>query len=192
LREKSTINRGLSPLRRSLSNVFDIEVCNLPEGSLLMRQRAQGAFTDCHVSGIARAVTLSEYIAAFYTTRLFKLERMVLRWAVSRPSTDLEVQSLAAAQIDHFAAWVVESRTADQILLADYMGRTKSWLMTKPAGDTDQPGSLLYFGSAVLPIRDRDTGNNKITRSFSALLPFHKAYSRSLLLSARRRLESQA
>jgi hypothetical protein len=172
--------------------MFDIEVCDLPENSLLLQHREQGAFTDCYVSGIARAVTLNEYIAAFYTTRLFKLERMVLKWAVSRPSTDLEVQSLAAAQIDHFAAWDVESRTADQILLADYMGRTKSWLMAKPAGDTGQPGSLLFFGSAVLPIRDRDTGKRKMTRSFSALLPFHRAYSRGLLLSARHRLQNQA
>jgi hypothetical protein len=172
--------------------MFDIEVCDLPERSLLLRHREQGAFTDCYVSSIARAVTLSEYIAAFYTTRLFKLERMVLKWAVSRPSTDLEVQSLAAAQSDHFAAWDVESRAADQILLADYTGQTKSWLMTQAAGHTGQPGTLLFFGSAVLPMRDRDTGNHKMTSSFGALLPLHKAYSRALLLSARRRLESQA
>jgi hypothetical protein len=48
---------------------------------------------------------------------------MVLKWAVSRPSSNLEAQLLAAAQLDTFEVWCEESRSANQILMADYMGR---------------------------------------------------------------------
>jgi hypothetical protein len=37
-------------------------------------------------------VTLAEYVNAFYTTRVFRLERIILKWAVSRPSTDAQAK----------------------------------------------------------------------------------------------------
>jgi len=51
---------------------------------------------------------------AFYTTLVFKLERLILKLAVSRPSTDAQAKQLAAGSIDEFSAWHVEARSENQ------------------------------------------------------------------------------
>jgi hypothetical protein len=123
-------------------------------------------------------------VEAFYTTLVFRLERFLLTWVVSKPSTDTEAARLARGEIDSFAAWTVEGRAADQVLMADYLGRTKSWLMVAPSGSTS---TRLYFGSAVVPARDQ-AGKRTLGFQFSALLGFHKVYSRVLLGAARKKL----
>ena len=125
---------------------------------------------------------VAEYVEAFYTTAVFKLERSILRIAVSRPSTDAEARQLARGERADFAAWTVEARSPDQLLMADIGGRTRSWLMVAPSGTGE---TLLYFGSAVVPVRDRKTDRASLGPVFSALLGFHKLYSRVLLRSAR-------
>lgn len=164
----------------------------MPSEALLNRYSEGGAYADCLVTEIARTVAHAAYVEAFYTTPVFKLERLVLRWLVSRPSTDHEARQLAQGMRETFAAWTVEARAADQLLLADFSGRTKSWLMTEPAGGS---ATRLYFGSAVVPgNRGRDpvsaAGGQKrgLGFAFTALLGFHKLYSRVLLKSASARL----
>ena len=66
-------------------------------------------------------------------------------------------------------------------------GRTRSWLMAVPQGDGG-PVTRLYFGSAVVPVRDRKSGRMRLGLTFTALLGFHKLYSRALLSAARERL----
>jgi hypothetical protein len=48
----------------------------------------------------------------------------------------------------------------------------------------------LYFGSAVVPLR-RKSGEPALGFTFSALLGFHKLYSRVLLSTARSRLAAR-
>lgn len=119
---------------------------------------------------------------------MFKLERLILRWFVSRPSTDGEARQLAEGKRDSFAAWTVEARAADQLLLGDFSGRTKSWLMVAAATAAGAPGTRLYFGSAVVPRRSAHPGKTRLGFVFTALLGFHRLYSRILLRSAVARL----
>lgn len=165
-----------------------VERAELPAGALLATYRASGAFTDCYAAETDGTVTLERYVAAFYTTLPFRAERLVLRLALSRPSTDAEAAALAAGRLDRFAAWRVEARRADQLLLADVQGRTRSWLMVAPAGDAARPRTRLYFGSAIVPEADPATGRSRIGPVFRALGRFHHAYSLALLATARRRV----
>jgi hypothetical protein len=131
------------------------------------------------------------YVSAFYTTPLFRVERWILEWAAGKPSTDAEVQALAVGHDVPFAAWRVEDRTADQLLLGDFTGRTKSWLrVATAAGDAGR--THLFFGSAVLPSLDPRTGTRRLGSLFGALLPFHRLYSKLLLAAAAKRVVARA
>jgi len=107
---------------------------------------------------------------------------------VALPSTDLQARELAAGNRDSFAAWKVEGRSADQLLLSDFRGATRSWLMIARCGHDGMPRTRLYFGSAVVPVVDRKSGKAKPGFAFRALLGFHKLYSRVLLRAAISRL----
>jgi hypothetical protein len=158
---------------------------------LLRQCRERGAYTDCYAAETPQAVSHAEYVEAFYTTWVFKLERLILGLLVSRPSTDAEARHLALGERDKFAAWSVEARAPDQLLLADFVGRTKSWLMVEKNEGRGSGGTRLYFGSAVMPVRDRKTGRSSLGAVHAALLGFHKLYSRVLLRAARARLLRQ-
>lgn len=157
---------------------------------MLARYRRDGAFTDCYTVDIAGSVSHAQYVAAFYTTAVFKLERLILKWAISRPSTDAQAGQLAAGEIDSFAAWRVEKRSHDQLLLADLRGSTRSWLMVAPVETKNGAGTRLYFGSAVIPVQSPQTGQQTLGLGFRALLGFHRIYSEVLLSAAKARLRS--
>ena len=172
--------------------MFLIQSCRLPDRALLRRYQSRGAYTDCYVTEVARPVTRAAYVEAFYTSGVFKLERLILRWLASRPSTDDEARQLASGARDSFAAWSVEAREADQLLLCDLVGRTRSWLMVIPADDNGHDGNTrLYFGSAVVPATDAGSGRPTLGFTYRSLLGFHKFYSRVLLRAARSRLLRQ-
>jgi hypothetical protein len=166
-----------------------INTCALPPHALLTRYAQQGAYTDCYTTVATCTVSHAEYVRAFYTTRLFKTERLILKWIVSKPSTDLEAQLLSEGRIDRFAAWSVEARTDNQLLMCDFQSRTRSWLMTEPATTDGANQTRLYFGSAVVPIRDTKSGASSLGGGFNALLRFHKLYSVALLRAARTKLQ---
>jgi hypothetical protein len=157
----------------------------LPEVALLRRYADRGAFADCYVTGVPTDVSLADYSTAFYTTALFRVERWILGWAVGRPSTDAEARQLAEGTRYTFAAWRVEDRAPDQLLLRDFTGRTKSWLMVVPV---EGGRTRLYFGSAVVPRVDKRSGEQSMGAGFSLLIRFHRLYSRLLLAAARRRV----
>jgi hypothetical protein len=163
-----------------------IQPCPLPPDALLRTYADAGAYTDCFATDVARAVSQAEYVEAFYLGGLFRIERWLLALFVARPSTDAQVRALAAGDIHRFAAWSVEGRSANQLLMCDMAGRTRSWLMTAPAAD-GSGGTRLYFGSAVVPATGAD-GGRRLGFVFDALLGFHKLYSRALLRAARERL----
>jgi hypothetical protein len=161
-----------------------IEPCAIPPTSFLHGYTSGGAYADCYATEIDRTVSQARYVEAFYTTRLFKLERWMLG-VMSRPSTDADVGHLASGQSDTFAAWHVESRSDGELLVA--AGRTRSWLMAVPTG---AGATRLFFGSAVVPASDRK-GRPSLGPVFHGLLGFHRLYSRALLRAARSRLEGQ-
>lgn len=142
------------------------------------------AYTDSYLTQIPAHVSFSDYVFAFYTTPLFKVERLILTLTVRKPSTDAHAHELSNAKRDSFAAWTVEARSENQILMCDFVGSTRSWLMTVPT----ENGTRLYFGSAVVPHRLSKDGKPSLGFFFTALLGFHKVYSVLLLSSARTRL----
>jgi hypothetical protein len=158
----------------------------LPADALLARYRDDGGFTDCWITDLPRPVTHADFVEAFYTTPLFGIERRLLGWVAARPSTDAQARLLADARADAFSAWTVEARAADQLLLRDLTGRTRSWLMVAPLEGA--AGTRLYFGSAVLARHDARSGRASLGAAFHALSGVHARYSRSLLAAARRRL----
>lgn len=163
--------------------------CSIPAGALLAEYQQAGAYADCYNTDIEAPVTHAEYVTAFYTTAVFKVERFILKWAAAKPSTDEEAGKLAAGAIDSFAAWNVEKRSDNQLLLTDYMGNTRSWLMVVPLSSDTTSGTRLYFGSAVVPRINPETGERSLGFVFRSLLRFHRIYSVVLLYAARSRLQ---
>lgn len=151
------------------------------------RYASQGAYLDCYATEIAHAVTHAQFVEAFYTTWLFKLERWILAWSVKKPSSDEEARDLANARRTAFAAWTEEARGENQLLMCDFLGHTRSWLMVSPR----DAGTRLYFGSVVTSRRNERTGRAELGRTYRLLLGFHKLYSRALLAAARSKLRRQ-
>ncbi|MEO7409816.1 MAG: hypothetical protein ABIU10_00645 [Sphingomicrobium sp.] len=153
---------------------------------------ASGGHADCYAADVPAPVSLADFVYAFYTSPLFRLERWILAVVLGKPSTDAEAKAVAAgdAPFDRhgakgcdtavFAAWTVEARTDDQLLTCDYQGRTRSWFMVQPGEPT-----RVYFGTAIAASR-----GGRIPFAFRALMPFHRLYSRALLWSAVRALRA--
>jgi hypothetical protein len=169
-----------------------IQPCEVPPNSLLRGYKDSTGFADCCVTEVPGAVTQQAFIEAFYTSPLFKIERTMLRYIASRPATDADAMQLAIGKATTFSAWRVEGQSASELLLADFTGRTRSWLMAVPEGGPDQPlRTRLYFGSAVIPLAGKAGSAGQQPRMgwmFHALLGFHRLYSRLLLRAASRRV----
>ena len=163
-----------------------VRFAEIPPDSLFGRYVETGAYTDCYVTELPITVTHAQFVEAFYTTALFKLERLLLGLFLSRPSTDAQARQLAEGRLSSFAAWSVESRAENQLVLA--AGRTRSWLMVAAGDGADHSGTRLFFGSAIVPPRTASGTRGGMGLVFTALLGFHKLYSRALLSSARARL----
>ena len=103
-----------------------------------------GYYTDCYGIELGHAITLPEFINAFYTTPLFRLERLILALTPKGRMKDADVTALSSGESDNMSVWKVEGRRDSEILLS--AGRTKSWLMVVPSPN----GSLLFFGSVVV------------------------------------------
>ena len=155
----------------------------IPEDALLRRYAVSESgealphYTDCFVTTVPLAVNLATYVGAFYKTPLFRSERLVLRLA-GMPSKDRDIELLLAGQQTHFAAWTVEDRTEDQLLMCDVNARTRSWFRVVPKREVTD----LYFGSAVI------ANGDELPYSYRVLLGIHRFYSRCLLRAAARRL----
>ena len=162
----------------------------LPHDALLSRYSRDG-YTDCYTTDIALPVSHAQFVEAFYTSAVFGVERLLLK-LVSKPSTPAQARQLALGTIGSFAAWTVEDRSANQLLLADFTGRTRSWLMVAPSIVNNGARTRLYFGSAVVPTTRKNSARTGLGFSFRSLLGFHRMYSRVLLHAAKSRLESKA
>jgi len=159
---------------------------SLPPASLLARLAEQrGAFADAYTLQFPRPVSLAEFVEAFYTTRLFKVERALIA-LLGKPSSDAMVRALARGEGERLAVWTVEARAADELLMHEDSGATRSWFKAQ-AGVA---GTTLWFGSAVVPRRRGPGGEPRFGGVFHALLGFHRWYSRALLAAAARRLRA--
>ncbi|KXK14732.1 MAG: hypothetical protein UZ14_CFX002001010 [Chloroflexi bacterium OLB14] len=158
--------------------MLSIEKCSPPENTFLHNYLINGNYVDCYVTTIDKQIAFPEFVFAFYTTWLFKIEAFILKHTVKKPSSDAEAKKLASAEIDHFAAWTVEARSENELLMCDMLARTHSWFMIHQVEDKTK----LYFGSAVVP-KSRGEGLGLI---FTLLLGFHQIYSVLLLYFAKR------
>ncbi len=163
---------------------MSIRQADLPPQALLARLSRPNDHLDCFATDIPANVSLADYVAAFYTTWLFKLERVVLRIA-GRPSTDAEALALAQGQRQDFAFWRLEARESAQLLMRDFSGATCSWLMVEPMAT----GTRLYFGSGVQARQKHGEGPSRLAWSYRALMGLHLLYSRALLACAARRVQ---
>ena len=101
-----------------------IHKSELPEDAFLAEYILGNNYTDCYVAETASVVSQAEYVTAFYTTTLFKIERLILRWLVRKPSSDSQARQLADGERDTFAARYVEKRSEDQLLMCDFRDKT--------------------------------------------------------------------
>ena len=155
--------------------------CGVPRDGLLDAYvERPGVYTDCFEVMHPLEATLEDFINAFYTTWLFRLERLVLTVPLRHWVRDSEVRALAKGQRSIFAAWRVEDRTANEILLCDLSGGTRSYLAVSPK---EGGATRLVFGSAVVPGQGQ-----ALSPWVERLIPAHRLYSRLLLRTAEKKL----
>jgi hypothetical protein len=137
-------------------------------------------YSDCFTIIVNREVNLSDFVFAFYTSTIFRIERLVLRALVGTPSSRSDARAVADGTAVRFAVWYVGAHTATQLLMCDRFERTRSWFRVEPL----QGGrTRLQFGSAVAS-GDVDANGAAADGRFSALLRFHIFYSQVLLHAA--------
>ncbi|MEL6300043.1 MAG: hypothetical protein AAFV47_10685 [Pseudomonadota bacterium] len=160
-----------------------IQKTALPTFSLLRAYETRG-YTDCYCVIVDDGISLERYLRVFFGTRLFAIERRILMYAAGKPSTQANIDALAAGTSEQFAAWSVERREDRQILLCDFTDKTRSWLMCEPRGGA----TCLYFGSAVVASGSGQRGRVLLPWYIRLTFPFHRLYSRLLLGAAVRKL----
>lgn len=100
---------------------------------------------------------------------------------MNKPSTDQDVELLAKGKSENFAAWSVEDRAENQLLLCDYQGQTRSWLRVV---NQEEESSIVYFGSAVVSKKDVNGKAIEFSRVFKFISWFHHLYSKALITCA--------
>jgi len=164
--------------------------CQVPAPSFLHHYKEAPGFTDCYMVEVLGVFSQEAFVEAFYTSPLFKLERAILTYLASMPSTDADARALACGKLMTFSAWTVERQSSSELLLADFTGRTRSWLMAVPGAENNHAATTrLYFGSAVIPCSHRATTTSSMGWPFYALAGFHRLYSRLLLSAASRHVK---
>ena len=158
--------------------------CSLPPDAFLQRYAGNDGYADCFRIDVPENIGLGRYVEAFYTTWLFKAERAILSLA-GHPSTDAEAAVAAQGDASRFAAWHVEARADDQLLMCDVTGRTRSWFKVAP---NKNGSTTLYFGSAVTAVKTGDVGRKSMGLAFQVMMPVHILFSRGLLSATRRKI----
>jgi len=169
--------------------MFSVTQNSVPDDALLRTygggahpERWRGA-GDCFVISAGRVVSLAEFVFAFYTSPIFKIERVILGLLAGAPSSDAEARRLADGSGVSFAVWRVGERTATQLLMCDRYERTRSWFRVTPLSEGK---TLLQFGSAVASKSAERPATRSHVGLFDALLRFHVMYSKVLLHAAKR------
>jgi hypothetical protein len=164
--------------------MFSITHEPVPDDALLRTFRGGthperwGRYADCFAVGVDRDVSLAEFVFAFYTSPLFRIERGLLRLLINAPSSRSDARAVADGTADKFAAWYVGQRTATQLLMCDRYERTRSWFRVAPRSGG---GTQLQFGSAVAAKRGEHSEIPQGPAALNLLLSFHVLYSQALL-----------
>lgn len=161
-----------------------IALIEVPGDSLLMARWRPGDFADCYVAEVPGSVSLARYLTAFFSSPAFWLERNGLH-LIGRGANARDIAALAEGRTKAFAAWDIEERDADQILMRDFTGKTRCWLRVQALPNKD--ATRLHFGSWV----NAKGESGKLSLITHAAYPFHRAYSRILLAGAVRNLRNQ-
>lgn len=161
-----------------------IETTPLPDGALLEAYERPDCYVDCFSVYCTSAVEHSRWLRAFLDSRVFRLERAVLRTLARADCSEEAAGALVAGQAESFAVWTVEHRTPQELLLRDRSARTRTWWRTQP----EAHGVRLYFGSALVP-KERPEGAGSID-GWRWSIPLHRVYSRCLVSSACARLQA--
>jgi len=162
-----------------------IQATEIPSSALLYGHVERGEYADAFYTDITYSADLSEYIRAFYSSRVMRVERFILKF-IGKPSSADQVEKLATGEISELAVWSVAERRKNEILLPDSYDRTCSWLMVSypSTGKT-----RLHFGTGVHRMRQQGEGATSLNLFFRATIGFHLLYSKVLLRSARNQLE---
>lgn len=161
-----------------------VRAVDIPSGTMLKAYQAQeGCYTDCYAVDVAGAPDIERFIRIFFDTSIFRLERRILALSGLEATHADDVDALARGHRSRFAAWRLEGKTADELMLRFERPSGRTWLHV--ADVPDQSGQArLFFGSALLPgARDNDK-RPTIGWSLHAFLPFHRLYARMLLRAA--------
>src|SRR5258707_7367711 len=131
--------------------MFSITHEPVPDDALLRTFRGGthperwGRYADCFAVGVDRNVSLAEFVFAFYTSPLFRIERGLLRLLINTPSSRSDARAVADGTADKFAAWYVGQRTSTPLLMCDRYERTRSWFRVAPQSGG---GKHMQFRSA--------------------------------------------
>jgi hypothetical protein len=165
----------------------------VPDDALLKTYRGGphperwGPYADCFAVTIDREVDLTDFVFAFYTSPVFRIEGFVLHLLLGASAGKADARAVADGTSATFSAWYVGQRTATQLLMCDRYERTRSWFRVARATGG---GTRLQFGSAVAAKRDKKTGAPALGAGFHFLLWFHILYSQVLLRAARLNLRA--
>jgi hypothetical protein len=178
--------------------MFSIAREAVPEDSLLKTHRGAvhperwGNYGDCFSVRVERAASLADFVFAFYTSPLFRIERLLLRVLAGARADDGDAHALAQGSATTFSVWYAGERTATQLLMCDRYERTRSWFRVVPL---DGGRTLLQFGSAVAAAPATAAPGSAASESaakvsapsavFRLLLQFHIVYSQLLLSAAK-------
>jgi hypothetical protein len=168
--------------------MFSVTQDAVPDDALLRTYRGGASperwqqSGDCFSTSVDRVVSLAEFVFAFYTSPIFRIERVILGLLAGTPSTDTEARRLADGSGTSFAIWRVGERTATQLLMCDRYERTRSWFEVVPLSDGK---TLLQFGSAVASGRVERSASRIRVSLFRVFLKFHVMYSQLLLRAAK-------
>lgn len=173
--------------------MFSIAREAVPEDSLLKTHRGAvhperwGNYADCFSVRVDRVASLADFVFAFYTSPLFRIERLILRVLTRAPADDGDAHALAQGSATTFSIWYAGERSATQLLMCDRYERTRSWFRVVPLGGGK---TLLQFGSAVAAAPGSAAAESAAKVSapsavFRLLLQFHILYSRLLLSAAK-------
>jgi hypothetical protein len=80
--------------------MFSVKRESVPDEALLRTYRGGlhperwGNYQDCFAVNVAQRVNLDDFVFAFYTTPVFRLERLILRVAIGTGSTDADARAV--------------------------------------------------------------------------------------------------
>jgi len=168
--------------------LFSVEREAVAEDSLLRTYRGGTRperwrkYGDCFSLIAEQGVSLTDFVFAFYTSPVFRIERFLLGALAGAASSDAQARAVADGSAASFALWYVGERTATQLLMCDRYERTRSWFRVVPL---DRDRTLLQFGSAVAASRGSRSDGTALGLGFRLLMRFHVLYSQALLHAAK-------